>query len=668
MKVRLKQTVLLAAVCLAVAGGCRKRSSMKDETVSQATLDLIKQAGSESAPSARVYHEAPMLAEQVKQGKLPPVWKRLPENPMVVPVYEEIGQYGGTWHRMMKGTSDVHAFTRITYGNENMLRWSVSPKDGIIANLVERWGFEDNYKIFRMHLRKGLKWSDGYPFTTADIVFWWRHIANDPRITAAVPKIWCPGGKPMIVKAISDTTIEFHFAEPYPVAEKLMSFKAGQWPLGMERYGLYAPKHYLEEALPVEGENPLTPSGEKRSYELFERRAYDFNPNRPAMTAWVITEMDEGTRVVATRNPYYWKVDPQGNQLPYIDNVQFEFFFNPEMMNFRCLTGEVDMQLRHIQVQNLPLFRDFAAMPSRNFRIMYHKTTSANGICINPEWHSDPRKESDAVVRSYFKNKDFRRALSLAIDRDLIDEVGGRVTRGKATFNLDVDSPYYTEIKGISKYLRYDVDEANRLLDSVGLDKRDKDGFRVMSNGETMSIIYCRSGSASDPIAAVEMVAAQWRAVGIKTTVRTLDRSLMFDRDNSGLVMVRGAAMNGLFPLLSDDSRFGIGKTGSCCWAYGIWYRSGGKKGIEPPDEIKRHQQIYDELKLTTDTAKFKKLVAEVVRDNADSVWHIPLAGPRLWIGVVKNDFRNVPIRASYEWSPLYSPGNLNPEQFFFKR
>ena len=167
-------------------GGCGGAKAAK-ETPSNATLGLVEEAKHEKPPADKHYNEAPMLAEQVKAGKLPPVWKRLPENPMVVPVYEEIGQYGGTWRRMMKGISDVHAYTRINY--ENMLRWAPNPNDGVIPNLAEKYEFENNCKLLRLHLRKGLKWSDGYPFTTDDIVFWWERIANDKNLTPAVPKV-----------------------------------------------------------------------------------------------------------------------------------------------------------------------------------------------------------------------------------------------------------------------------------------------------------------------------------------------------------------------------------------------------------------------------------------------------------------------------------------------
>ena len=213
---------LLAGV-LAAAAGCGKESKADEgeHSPSEATARLIAEARGQTPPEGIRYNEAPMLAGLVERGKLPPVWKRLPDSPMVVPVHEEIGRYGGTWRRMMKGISDIHAHTRITY--ENIVRWAPNPKDGVRPNLAESWEFENNYKLLRLHLRKGLKWSDGHPFTTDDIVFWWEKIANDLDLTPGTPIVWCPGGKPMVVRKIDETTLELHFAQPYALAIKILA-------------------------------------------------------------------------------------------------------------------------------------------------------------------------------------------------------------------------------------------------------------------------------------------------------------------------------------------------------------------------------------------------------------------------------------------------------------
>ena len=176
----------------------------------------------QNAP-AQTYQEAPMLAKRVAKGELPPVSQRLPEEPLVLEPYEEIGQYGGTWHRMMKGTSDFHAFGRCVY--EQMLRWAPDPKDGILPGLVKEWAFTENGKTLTLTLRKGLKWSDGHPFSTDDILFWWEKIAQDPNLTPGIPREWSPGGVPMALIKIDDHTVQLRFSKPYPMALQYLAFK-----------------------------------------------------------------------------------------------------------------------------------------------------------------------------------------------------------------------------------------------------------------------------------------------------------------------------------------------------------------------------------------------------------------------------------------------------------
>ena len=215
------------------------------------------------------FAEAPMLAERVRRAELPPVDERLPEDPLVVQPLEEIGEYGGSWLRMMKGTSDFHAYGRCVY--EQMLRWAPNPKDGIMPGLVKRWAFSDSGRTLTLCLRRGLKWSDGHPFSTHDVVFWWEKIAQDPNLTPRIPREWCPGGVPMKVVQVDSLTLVLRFAQPYPMALQYLAFKGHQWPLVFERAGFFAPKHYLEPFLPTADRDPseLTMA----SYAPFEDRA-----------------------------------------------------------------------------------------------------------------------------------------------------------------------------------------------------------------------------------------------------------------------------------------------------------------------------------------------------------------------------------------------------------
>lgn len=255
--------------------------------------------------------------------------------------------------------------------------------------------------------------------------------------------------------------------------------------------------------------------------------------------------------------------------------------------------------------------------------------------------------------------------LSLAIDRDLIRQILGKDIYGEATYNQLPYARDYTDIPGLGKYLRYDPNAANRMLDSLGLTQRDGDGFRVMKDGRTMSIIIEVSGTTVHP--SIEIVAACWNAVGLKTTVKPQDRTLNDQRLRGGLFMATPDSHDGVFSVLAEDTRFAMSKWGGWCWAYAMWYRSGGESGVEPPEEVKGFQKIYELMQATDDREVQKKLMAELVIKHDDSVWYMPLMQTAPYVGIAKNEFRNVPVEGVGSFI-TYCPGHFNPEQFFFKR
>ena len=352
------------------------------------------------------FSEAPALAALVERGELPPVSERLPDEPLVVTPYESIGRYGGSWLRMMKGTSDFHAYGRIVY--YQMLRWAPNPRDGLVAGLVKTWVYSDGGKT--LTLRKGLRWSDGHPFSTDDIMFWWERVANDRNLTPKMHREWSPGGEAMTMEQVDELTVVLRFAVPYPMAVQYLAFKGHQWPLIFERMGFFAPKHYLEPYLP--GPTRSGDPGARASYALFEEKASDYNTERPVMSAWRVTEWEPGDHLTAERNPYYWKVDPAGNQLPYLDSVVMEIFLNPETLTFRAVSGVLPMQLRHFSVKDIDLLSEFGER--RGFRIMRFESTSRNAVMLNLQYPEDD------VLRRLFMDRRLRIALSHAIDREMI--------------------------------------------------------------------------------------------------------------------------------------------------------------------------------------------------------------------------------------------------------
>lgn len=616
---------------------------------------LLAVDASAETPVPTSFNEAPDLAALVKKGALPPVEERLPDEPLVVVPYEEIGQYGGSWLRMMKGTSDFHAYGRCVY--DQILRWAPNPRDGILPGLAKSWAYSEDGKTLTLTLRRGLKWSDGHPFTTDDILFWWEKIAQDPNLTPGIPKEWTPGGVPMELVQVDDVTVELRFAKPYPMAVQYLAFKGNQWPLVFERAGFFAPKHYLSQFLPSGDDDPAELS--MASYATFEEKANDFNPERPVISAWKVSEWEPGDHLTATRNPYYWKVDPEGNQLPYLDKIEVEIFLNQEMLNFRAVSGVLQMQIRHFSVQDIDLLRDFSGQ--RDYRVIRYEGTGRDGVMLNLQYPGND------MLRDLFQDRRFRIALSMAIDREMICKLCFRGLTNPGSVGLFESSPDYVDVAGLPDYYRYKPDTSRVLLDEMGLTERDAEGFRVGPNGETISLIIETSSNLRAEMDMLEIIRSNWEAVGIKTTVKPEERTLYFQRvTKNGEHMIGKWGHEAVFPLVSSHRWFGTNLWDEWAHHWAQWYLNDGERGVEPPPEVKRLQGIEKQLQVTIDRAKRDSLWTEVVRSHAENVWIIPTTERGTSIGVLSNRFRNVPERAVSSWITM-TPGNLNPETFFLR-
>jgi peptide/nickel transport system substrate-binding protein len=265
------------------------------------------------------FNEAPMLAELVKAGKLPPVEKRLPSEPLVIVPVEEVGQYGGT-ARVFSNSITGYGEGECLIGFEGIVK--LGP-DGtsVVPNIAKSWKFTNGGKTLTLYLRKGIKWSDGVPFTADDILFWWEDVILNDDLTPVKPKTWSPGGKLMRVEKVDDYTVSLHFAIPYPFA---ILYLAHAW--GAQG-SFYYPKHYSKnfhpKYVPLDELNKKAKAeGFDNWWQLFGKYNSFFGggganvePGTPTLQAFMVAK--KGTDVIISeRNPYYWKVDIAGNQLP----------------------------------------------------------------------------------------------------------------------------------------------------------------------------------------------------------------------------------------------------------------------------------------------------------------------------------------------------------------
>lgn len=617
-----------------------------------------------SVAGAAEHHQAPMLEEMVKAGKLPAVEQRLPENPRVVSPVEKVGKYGGTWRSGMVGGSDRNWLFRIA-GYEPLLAWDREWTGKVVPNLAEEVTSNPAATEFTVKLRKGLKWSDGKPFGSDDIGFFVNDIVANKELLPNSIDWMVSGGEPGKFEKIDDNTFKITFKEPYGVFPQRLASVYGVQMTMMA-------KHYCSQFHPAYNKDGIAAlakeAGVQNWTELFIKKcAVDTeanerwqNPDRPTMEPWVIKEPYVGgaTLVTLVRNPFYHKVDSAGNQLPYIDDLQISVNADKQTLVLKAVNGEIDYQDRHINANaNRPVFLDAAS--KADIRLVDGPNADMNTTVISLNLtHKDP------VKREIFNNKDFRIGLSHAIDRKAIIN-SAFVGQGEPWQAAPrKESPYYNE-RLAKQYTEYDVGKANASLDKA-FPKKDSEGFRLGPDGKRITFNIMVIPALGDFLNSTQLVAQYWQAVGIDAKVQTVDRTLFYDRkDNNehdaAVFLGSGGMADALFePTFYfpfwNDSLFAV--------PWGNWYASGGKSGEEPPAAVKKQMDLYREITKYSDPAKQVDLMKQLLDIAADQFYVIGVSTPGPLYSVVKNTMHNVYPRP-FAWT-YPSPVASNTEQYYF--
>jgi peptide/nickel transport system substrate-binding protein len=612
------------------------------------------------------YHEAPALAEQVKAGKLPPVEQRLPEEPLVVPVVEKVGEYGGVWRRAFLGPADANNYVRVVY--DSLFRFSpdgaeVEPKLALGAKTSA------DYKVWTILLRKGARWSDGAPFTADDILFWYKDVLLNKDLTPSVPSwIRNADGTAAKVEKVDDYTVLFTYDRP----ATLFLYEVANQDGPDMAYAMFLPAHYLKKFHPAytskdEVDRLAQAASFKAWNELFLLRATPAqNPERPTMAAWMPATRVSDPVFTIRRNPYYIGVDKDGNQLPYIDEVRFTYFADQQALNLAAIAGDFDMQARHIQMTNYPVLKE--QEKTGKYRVITWPTFGGSDavIAINTTYTADP------VIGKLMATKEFRIALSYAINRDEIKE---SVFLGLGEARQAVPAPWHPYFPGkevAAKYTEFDRDKANKMLDALGLTKRDAQGIRLMENGKpaTVEISVVPAFGAWPDVA--QLVAKDWQAVGIKAIVQIRERALHFNMRAANQLMTEiWNEDTTAFPFTGNSKFDPRNVTGMLTVGplYTQWLTSGGKEGVEPIEPFKRIMQLVDTARSVGRDGQIQA-AQELFRIWADNVFEIGTVGltPMVQgVVVINSKLHNVPATTGNDW-PLRTPGNTRTEQYFFAK
>ncbi|HOP56214.1 MAG TPA: ABC transporter substrate-binding protein [bacterium] len=597
------------------------------------------------------FNEAPMLAELVKQGKILPVEKRLPEEPAVIEPLEEIGQYGGKMRIAFTGAGEASEV--LTQG---LLTAEMYRLNKPIPNIVKDFKASKDQKIFTFYLRKDLRWSDGTPFTADDILFWYEDVINNKELTPTFP-LWLTFGadrKPAKFERIDDYTLRITFAGPKPDFVQRMATT--------NQREIFMPKHYLKQFHPKYQDAKRLETMAKEAkfdfwYQLFwNKNDWATNPDRPVMFPWKVKVPSPNTPVILERNPYYWKIDPAGNQLPYMDSIIIDIVSNAELINMKAMSGDLDFQSRHLFVANYPAF--MGNRDKGNYRVLkwIRPATAEPMIALN-------QNTKNSKLRPLFQDRRFRIALSLAINREEINQV---VYLGLGTpmqASLSKRDPYYSS-EWAKAYIEYNPKEADRLLDILGLTKRDKDGFRLLPDGDPLNLTIEVAPIFADWVTVCEMVANYWSKIGIKTAIKVVQDTLYYTRARAGEPDIVA------FPF-DNTAAWGIlvfpdhviGTHSAVPWIpdYSRWYLSGGKSGEEPSGDIKRIYQLWDRAISTANEKERSAAIKGIIDIHKRNIYLIGTVGDDPLICIAKNNLKNVPDGVD-QWPCLGFP-----EQFFFK-
>jgi peptide/nickel transport system substrate-binding protein len=606
------------------------------------------------AATTYAYQESPNTSKLVDEGVLPPVTERLPEDPLLVqPVYR-VGQYGGTWRRAYVNLSDIALNNRMGY--EPLVRWDRTGQR-VVPNIATSWEIRDEGRTFVFTLRKGIRWSDGHPLTTEDLRFWYEDMTCNTEISPVFPGWLLSGGEKMELEISDPYTFALKFKEPNGIFLEMLAFRGTE---------VFSPKHYLSQfhdkyADPEKLQHLMEENGADFWYQLFGRKggvnALCENPDLPTLNPWKIHVPPPATRAIAIRNPYYWKVDPAGNQLPYIEEVAYALTANRDLINFKALAGEIDFQARNIDAKNYPLFMENRA--KGGFRVYRDYDPLSTVIYVN-------QTAKDPAVRALLQERRFRIALSHAINRDeIVDLIYNSLavpSRGVVSKYDPYYEPYFDET-----YIDYNPARANELLDELGM-KHDASGLRTMPNGDPFfQVLHCYPSELGTGAEQWQLVADYWREVGLNFVIK-FDRAnlsvLRVSQGNSDFWAYATAGMHWIIDPLwyvpwSNRSYFAP--------LYGLYYSSEGKAGEQPPPTIQQLLDWYLELRgVVNDDARRRELAHRILNQWVEECYTIGIVHQNQ-LTIVSDRFKNVPDEIIHSFR-LMTPGYIGVEQFYIEQ
>jgi peptide/nickel transport system substrate-binding protein len=434
---------------------------------------------------------------------------------------------------------------------------------------------------------------------------------------------------------------------------------------------LYRPAHYLKQ-FHVTYADPqtlakLTKAERRRSWAALHNARDTMyvmdNPDLPTLQPWRHTIAPPAEVFIAERNPYFHRVDQRGRQLPYIDRLEF-FLVDKAVIPVKASTGEADLQARYLSFDQYPFLKKNERLGG--YRVCLWSTATTAEVALYPNLTT-----SDPVMRKLLQDRRFRRALSLAINRDEINKILF-FGLGKPGQNTVLRSPMPHQTGHREAFAHFDIAEANRMLDAMGLTARDARGFRLRPDGKRLDIIIETDGESTEQSDMLELVGDTWAEIGVELLPRPSQRQVLRRRVFSGEAMMSVGVGVGEFGLPTPDMNPAwlapVVEDQPQWTQWGLSFQSKGQRG-QPPTlpAARRLVELYERWLVSTDRAERERIWGEMLEINAEEVFTIGILGDTLQPVVVANGLRGIPDKAVYAWDPGAYFGYLSPDTFYWE-
>lgn len=633
---------------------------MRDFEISRRTMLFGLASGLLVAPASA--SESPLLAPLVDSGALPAKAERLPKQPLVADLLERkrtIGQYGGDIRTLVAKPRDLRYVTVMGYTRLVGYDEAINLEPDILLDIIN-----ESDCSFTFVLREGHCWSDGSPFTTEDFRFYWEDVALNPELNpAGPPRFLVVGGERPKVEVLDVTHIRYRWSKPNPGFLPWLANPRPDW--------IYSPAHYLKK-FHAKYADPArlaqrAKDREMASWATLYNKLDDpyeaSNPEMPTLDPWRVITKAPAQQFIFERNPYFHRVDPKGRQLPYVDRIVADVA-STGLFATKANAGEVDLLFRGITTGDIPMLKGGEAW--HNYRTLAWPIAKGSAFALYPHLTCN-----DPVWRALNRDVRFRRALSLSIDRHVLNNTLW-FRRGIEGNNTVVPASALYSEEDRKAWATFDPKLANHLFDEVGLDKREASGTRFLPDGRVAELIVEVGSENNDIVDALQITSEFWQDVGIKMVIKPEDGGALNMRAFAGeTVMVAGSGFDlALATAVMPPSELAPIRQDNMAWPkWGQYFETSGAAGesVDMP-EAQQLLDLYHQWMSATTLNEKTGIWRRMLSIHADQQFSIGTVQGALQPIVVTKTLQNIPKTAIFSWEPTALLGAYRVDEFYYEQ